>query len=347
MRAAAHAWPVDPPGWRVGRKGIPVDQTRILVDENRILVDLTGILVDGNRILVDRTGILVAENAWRVDQPRRSGGRTGIGAASRGTRAICPSRSVGARRADRQKGRKHAPFTVFRPGRLLALRPLVRRLFVAVSCGASLLVLPSLAHARDAQVEIQGAFDLSTTWIRSMPHMVVSDTTATVGNRTIGGAMLPQTGSSTFVGAGFEVGWAVNDRIVIPGLGLALGTAVGSRASVLTSVDGSMAELRPWTAYEGDVLLPGLGLRVKDGRWMYSGLLRTGVSIVGMNGSVAYGTDTIDISGFRASFLVRAQFEACRRLDPLERICLVLAPSVYQFGFLNGGTASIRWEVGP
>jgi hypothetical protein len=221
----------------------------------------------------------------------------------------------------------------------------VRRFLVAVSCGA-LLVWPTLARAKDTRVEFGGSAELSTTWLRATPHMSVEDGSATVGNRTIGGALLPQTGATTLFGAGFEFGLVVDDRVVVPGFGLEFAGAVGPHARVLTSVDGSVTELRPWTAYEADVLLPGVGLRFKNGRWMYSTLVRTGLSIFGMNGSVINGTDTIDISGEHGSFLLRAQLEACRRLDPLERLCVVVAPSVYQFGFLNGGTVSFRWEVG-
>lgn len=35
------------------------------------------------------------------------------------------------------------------------------------------------------------------------------------------------------------------------------------------------------------------------------------------------------------------------RLDPVERVCFAISPSIYQFGFGNAVTAGLRWEFGP
>ena len=80
---------------------------------------------------------------------------------------------------------------------------------------------------------------------------------------------------------------------------------------------------------------------------MFSATLRMGVSVVGINGSVASGADATQFHTTDASFLLRAQVEGCRRLDPAERICLTVSPSVYQFGFGNALSVGLRWEFGP
>jgi hypothetical protein len=66
-----------------------------------------------------------------------------------------------------------------------------------------------------------------------------------------------------------------------------------------------------------------------------------------MNGTVAAGAETYDVTPRATSFYARAQVEACRRFDPTERVCLFVAPSIYEFGFGTGAYAGIRWEIGP
>ena len=46
------------------------------------------------------------------------------------------------------------------------------------------------------------------------------------------------------------------------------------------------------------------------------------------------------------SLLVQAEIEACRRLDPMTRMCLQAAPRIYDFGFVNGATFGLRVEWG-
>ena len=44
---------------------------------------------------------------------------------------------------------------------------------------------------------------------------------------------------------------------------------------------------------------------------------------------------------------VRADLEACYRLDPSRAFCLFAAPSIYEYSFLNGVLFGVRFEVGP
>ncbi|HEY8075657.1 MAG TPA: hypothetical protein VIF62_16140, partial [Labilithrix sp.] len=110
--------------------------------------------------------------------------------------------------------------------------------------------------------------------------------------------------------------------------------------------DGSVARLQPWTTYRWDVLLPGVGGRWKQRRWMFELGARTGVSILGMHGWVATGADTHRVDPSGASFLLVGQASICRRLDPWQRICIEAQPRLYDFGFVNGATAGFRWEWG-
>jgi hypothetical protein len=134
---------------------------------------------------------------------------------------------------------------------------------------------------------------------------------------------------------------------VFPMLGLAVHGAAFSSPRVIGSVDGSIVEQRSWTAFDVDGLLPGVGYRWTERRWMFGATIRTGVSGAELIASVASGRQTVDHELVKVSFLLRAELEGCRRIDPVERVCLSVAPTIYQFGFGNGGVVGLRWEVGP
>jgi hypothetical protein len=215
-----------------------------------------------------------------------------------------------------------------------------------VAFGAPLLLsllFEGRAEARETQLELGGAFGGFGTYMRAMPTMTLSASDAPRGLR----GTLPSVGHLTLAGASGELTLAVDRHFVFPLAGLALSAAVGSSPRVLSSVDGSIVEQRPWSTYMGDVLLPGIGYRIKEQRWMFSAVLRTGVSYVATSGSVASGADTSAIGASSLSLMLRAEVEACRRLDPVERVCFAVSPSVYQFGFGNAVTAGLRWEFGP
>jgi hypothetical protein len=221
----------------------------------------------------------------------------------------------------------------------------VRRSIVAVSILVALASVTSAnrALARDAQLELGGALAGYGTLVRAMP---VTSLSAPDAARNLRGDF-PSVGHLTFAGASGELTIAVDKRWFFPTAGLGFAVAVGQSPRVVSSVDGSIVAQRPWTAYMGDVLLPGIGYRVKDGRWMFSASVRTGISFTGVSGSVASGADESDATGTAASFLVRAELAGCRRLDPVERICVAVSPSVYQFGFGNSIALGLRWEFGP
>ena len=65
-----------------------------------------------------------------------------------------------------------------------------------------------------------------------------------------------------------------------------------------------------------------------------------------MGGSIAGGTgdSSTSLSGF--SGVLQAELAACRRLDPVTRVCVQVAPRIYDFGFMNGATLGLRVEWG-
>lgn len=178
-----------------------------------------------------------------------------------------------------------------------------------------------------------------------MPALRSSGVTATVA-RDVPEGKVPIGGSLTLLGAGLDVAMTADDRWMFPVLGFGGYGAVGSHDAVVSSLDGSIAHVRPWSAYELDLLLPGVGYRVKKRRFLFSASVRTGVVWLAAGGSVAAAGESVPISLVGVSGLVQAEIEACRRLDPIMRVCLQVAPRIYDFGFMNGGTVGVRIEWG-
>jgi hypothetical protein len=199
------------------------------------------------------------------------------------------------------------------------------------------------AEARESHLELQGGLDLHVLHYFRTPRLSLGDE----GPRPDGGQQIASMGPLTMGGATIDLGYALDDRVLFPIFGFGFDTALGQSPRVVSSVDGSIVEVRPWTAWMYDVGLPGVGFRFKERRWMFGFLARTGIAYLNVRGSVAVGTETHDVSPSTATFYVRAQGEACRRLDPVERLCFFVAPSIYEFGFGTGVSAGIRWEVGP
>jgi hypothetical protein len=79
---------------------------------------------------------------------------------------------------------------------------------------------------------------------------------------------------------------------------------------------------------------------------MVSVSLRTGISRLGMEGTVAAGGDQTDLDLARWTFLAQAEVEGCRRLDPETRLCIQVVPRIYEHSFMNGLTIGLRMEWG-
>ncbi len=220
----------------------------------------------------------------------------------------------------------------------------MRRLALAVStCALLFAAWPEpRAEARETQLELGSAFAGYGTYMRAMPVMSFSGGES---SRFVSGSV-PSIGHLTLAGASGELTMAVDKRLVFPLAGLGLSAAIGESPRILSAVDGSIVEQRAWTALMADVLLPGVGVRFYERRWMFSATLRTGISFARTSAAVANGAFTEAGAASAASFLLRAEVAGCRRTDPFLRICVAVSPSIYQFGFGNAVTAGLRLEFG-
>jgi hypothetical protein len=214
-----------------------------------------------------------------------------------------------------------------------------------IALGIAIAVIV-FAVSRDACADaaLQLIVAPGVTWTRETPALSI-DPVSTY-TRDIPKSDIPTRGGLTTIGGYMDTQITFGDRTTMPLFGFGMYGAVGSYDGVVSSADGSIVRLRPWTAMRYDVLLPGVGARWKHRRWMFEIGMRTGVTVLGMRGSVAIGADSKRVDPIGASFLLSAQASFCRRLDPFQRLCIEIAPRVYDFGFLNGATAGLRYEWG-
>ena len=215
------------------------------------------------------------------------------------------------------------------------------RPLVAASLCAALAVAPSLARA---DIDFQFATGGGIKWMPTLPTLQGEGTTTSA--RELPENDVATGGAVTALGGSFDLGVVLGDHWIVPGFGFGVYAAIGSYPTVLTSVDGSIARVRPWTMVEADALMPGIGYRVKRRRFMFSAALRTGVSFMRVSGSIAGAAETQPMALSGVSPMLQAELEACRRLDPGTRLCLQVAPRLYDFGRLNGATFGMRVEWG-
>lgn len=226
----------------------------------------------------------------------------------------------------------------------------------AAAVAAATLSATANAHAdperptlpvRPARHDGEISLDVRDYWLRSMPTFSLSDATQ-IGVRSVGAGVLPTTGEQHFLGFGVDSKYVYQQRWEFPIIGLVGAGAIGQSPRVVTSLDGTMVDMKPWTAAAFTLLLPGVGLRFKSGRWMFGANVRFAASFVWEQVSFASGrsTDETPPAVWAATFGARAHAEICRRLDPEERLCLFIEPHLYEFSGMNGGSAGLRWEYG-
>ena len=168
---------------------------------------------------------------------------------------------------------------------IASVRALVR--LTAVGSALATLVAASSASARPGRLDGELSVDVRDYYLRSMPKFELSDPTQTTG-RNVGTGTLPSTGEQHFLAMGFDTALVLNQRLQLPMFGLYGGGAIGQSPRVISSVDGTFVTLKPWTAGALTVLLPGVGLRFKERRWMFNASVRAAATFVWM--SVAYST---------------------------------------------------------
>jgi len=195
-----------------------------------------------------------------------------------------------------------------------------------------------------ADFDFQFASGVNAGWMRKTPSFATGPIVTNA--RDLNGGSVPMRGGTTTLGPYLDIALTLDDRWSIPLLGGAAYWAVGSYDSVATSYDGSLVNVRPWSAFRGDLLLPGLGRRFKYRRYMWGVSMRTGLSYLSMGGSLADGRESVPLDLSATTFVLQAEVEACRRLDPTTRACLLVVPKIYDFEFLNGLTFGLRVEWG-
>jgi hypothetical protein len=229
------------------------------------------------------------------------------------------------------------------PGR----RPVFRNVACAsavLAFGAAISACPEPARA-ESLPPIEASVNTYVSWLPRMPSVTFGG--ADTWLREVPSAEAKYKSQGLFWGLGGDMAIAWNDRWLIPVLGFEFALAVGSSPRVLVSADGTIVELRPWTAIRTTFLGPGFGVRGKQRRWMWSAFLQTGASYLMMKAQVAAGTEAVSAEAGRWSPVLRAVAEVCRRLDPVTRACVFAAPHAYDFGWANGISGGLRWEFGP
>jgi hypothetical protein len=217
----------------------------------------------------------------------------------------------------------------------------VKRTSVMAVVVVPLLIAPRVAHA---DVDVQVGVMAGAAWMPSLPALK-SPSTLTAA-REIPESSVKTGGTLVSAGGAFDLTAVIDDRYVVPMVGCAAWGAIGSYSTIVTSADGSIARASPWTTYQVEMLLPGVGYRMKRRRFMFGASIRTGISWMHMSGAVAGGAGETLVALSGTSPLVQLELEACRRLDPLTRVCLQVAPRLYDFGVMNGATFGLRVEWG-
>lgn len=215
------------------------------------------------------------------------------------------------------------------------------RTVLAISTLASLI-----ANARDARADFdfQLSLGMNARWMRETPALKAPELTTNA--RELPAAEIPMRGGLTMLGGYVDTSVTFDDRWVVPLFGGGLYGALGRQDALITSRDGSIVRAQPWTTGSFELYLPGLGLRTKQRRWMFGASLRTGVSFLWMHALLADGAAYAPMDLTRATFLLQGELEACRRLDPATRVCLQVAPRIYEHEVLNGVLFGIRAEWG-
>lgn len=209
------------------------------------------------------------------------------------------------------------------------------------------IVIGVLAASRVASAQIKVDLQASAggSWMRSAPSVGISPTegnTIRVPDGDTARLGIPL----GFVGIGAGIDVRLSRALYLPTLGVSWWRAVGSSPTVVTSVDGSIVQLRPYRASLLDVTLLGIGVRAPLRRWLVSADVAFSLTIFTIPGVVAAGAYEEETTGIRASPTIRIDVAGCRRFDPSNRLCLALSPNVYSFGLFNGGTLTLRWEIG-
>lgn len=213
-----------------------------------------------------------------------------------------------------------------------------------VASAIALGVIGLTSNDARADWDLQIATSMGGGWLRESPDL--DSDQVSLAARDIAKGTLKNRGGLAMFGFGGDIELTLTDKWKFPLAGAAVWWAMGTYDGVTTSYDGSIAHIHPWSTFRADLLLPGIGRRIKLRRNMISVALRTGVTWLKMDGDVATGSSQAGLDLSAASFLLQAEVEACRRLDPTTRLCVQVTPRVYEYTLMNGLTVNLRLEWG-
>jgi hypothetical protein len=225
------------------------------------------------------------------------------------------------------------------------VRTLSRRLAACIVLASAAVAAPSAAAPTTHDWEL--SLDARALYLRDMPRFEIDAPTPTA-RRSVGTGWLPSTGTQPFNGLGADSAYVLDQRWQFPIFGIVVAGAIGESPRVISSVDGTIVAMKPWTSGAFSFLLPGVGVRGKSRRWLFDASVRPVATVVWM--STQYGSGEVQdgaTSIIQASTLgARGHLEVCRRLDPDDRLCAFVDPHIYEFSAMNGGTIGLRWEWG-
>jgi len=237
-------------------------------------------------------------------------------------------------------------------GRLLATRPHVGAFrylacVMAVALGA---LWPSDAeaggHGLSGELWVEATGTYMPNGMDGSPSLAVSQVSNSA-RPNINGSTPPFGFATGFFGARTGLDWVASDRWVFPLIDIGFYGIVGAYSDILASADGTFFRLHPAGTFMVDAEILGIGVRFKRRRWMFEATLKPGIAMLAVPAAVADGKTWTDIDALNSvSPTLRASISVCRRLDPLERVCASVTPNIYQWGWGNGGSISLRWEFG-
>jgi hypothetical protein len=154
------------------------------------------------------------------------------------------------------------------------------------------------------------------------------------------------TGPSTLLGVGAGLDLVLRDRTLLPLFAVDVAWSVGRRPTVYGSIDGSVVEQHPWDAWQLTTYFGGAGVRWKRRRWALAAALLPGVAFTFLETRVP-GPGDPERTFTGIDLALRGHVEGCRRVDPEQRVCLLLGAHFFLERPLNGGVLGLRWELGP
>jgi hypothetical protein len=203
-------------------------------------------------------------------------------------------------------------------------------------------VIPNVARAGQYAWEL--ALEADADWLPHLPGSISVDPSVTGRNALPGNVPL---GVGVYTaGLSAEAGLVFDDTFLMPLVGMKNTVAVGPSAGVISSLDGSIVEVKPWSLGTVSFMLPGVGYRFRY-RWVaLQARLEPWLAVGWMQASVYSGPAFVsnDTPSFFL-FSLQARLEACWRSEPTRRYCGFVAPNLWALRPFNGGTVGFRWEV--